>query len=503
MATMASAPSAPLEVDAAANHVLDTPAAGPAAVRGGVLQSVGWVAGTIVGVASGALLYRHLGVDDTGRYSLVIAMVAIVAGVSDLGLGAIGVRELSVRSGTARDGIARNLLGIRLVVGVLGVLIIILFSLVAGYGTTVTLGVVLAGLGLIIASSQSMLISSLVSELRLGWVAAFSFLRNALAAALIVALILVGAHLLAFLAIAIPVSIVLLISNIPVSYGTVPLLPAFELSRWKALVRDVLPYSIAVTAATLYAYVAVLLVSLLASSKTLGYFSVSMRVVQVLLLMPGLAIGSAFPIFARAARDDRARLAYALGRVFEVSLLAGVFVALCLAIGASLAIKVVGGAEFGPAASLLAIMGVGLGASFVGAVWANGLLSLHRYREILIVSLVALSLGGVLIAVLVVVDGAEGAAIATAAGEFVLAAVSGLVLWRVDPSLRPSWRIVPGVALAALLAALSTLVALPVLVSVSLAAAIYVAVVLVLGLVPKELREQISLRRRHARKQSG
>jgi O-antigen/teichoic acid export membrane protein len=479
--------------------VLDTPAAGTAAIRGGVLRMTSYGAGTLLGVASAALLFRHLGVIDTGRYSIAISLVAIVAGVSDLGLTAVGVRELSIHTGQARDSLARNLLGLRLALSVAGVLLIVLFTAIAGYGAVVTAGVALAGVGLVLQSAQSTLVISLISELKLGWVAAFELLRAALSAALVVALIVGHAHLLAFLAVTIPVGVVILVLNGWVLRGRTPLAPSFDVAEWWRLVKDVLPYSAAVAAGTLYFYLAVVLVSLLAGAKTLGYFSVSVRVIQVLLVMPGLAVGAAFPIFSRAARDDRARLAYAMARVFEVSLLVGVLVALVLAIGASVAIKVVGGPKFAPAASLLAIQGVGLGASFVGAVWANGLLSLHRYREILVISLVALLGGGALVALLVLSDGARGASIATAADELALALLSVAALVRADRSLAPPLRIVPGVAVAAGLAVATTLLALPVLVSVALASVVYLGAVLLLGVVPEELLEQLPWRRRSDR----
>ena len=494
---MSSAPTTPAAAGGPQPEadLLDSPAAGTAAIRGGVLRMVAYVAGTILGVGSAALLFRHLGVVETGRYSLAIYLVAIVAGISDLGLTTIGVREFSVRTGEARVSLARNLLGFRLALTAVGVIAITVFALIAGYGSVTTWGVALAGIGLVLQSVQSTLVIALISELRLGWVAVFEFMRAALSAMLIIALILAGAHLLPFLAVTIPVGAVVLALNVWVLHGRAPLLPAFHAREWWELVRDVLPYSVAVAAATVYFYLAVVLVSLLSSEETLGYFSVSVRVIQVLLVMPGLAIGAAFPIFSRAARDDRARLAYALGRVFEVSLLVGVLVALCLAIGAPLAIEVVGGPKFAPAATLLAIQAVGLGASFVGAVWANGLLSLHRYREILIISLIALIGGGALVALLVSLDGASGAAIATAADEAGLAILSGIALARADRSLKPPLRVVPGIALAAALAVASTLLDLPVLASVAVAAAIYIGAVLGLRVVPEELLEQLPWRR--------
>jgi O-antigen/teichoic acid export membrane protein len=479
--------------------LLDTSEAGPAAIRGGALRIISYTVGTIAGVTSAAFLFRHLGVEATGKYAIATVLVAIVAGISDLGLTAIGVRELSVRHGAQREAIARNMLGLRLVLSAVGALAITAFAAAAGYGATLTLGVGLAAIGLILQSAQSALSMALISELRLGWVAAFELIRALLGGALIVGLVLAGAHLLAFLAITIPIGILVLALNAWTVRGRVPLRPAFQTAEWWRLIRDVLPFSAAVAAGTLYFYIAVVLVSLLASSTALGYFGTSARVIQVLLVLPGLAVGAAFPIFSRAARDDRERLGYALGRVFEVSLLLGVLVSLCLAIGASIVIKVVGGPKFAPAAAILAIQGIGLGASFAGAVWANGLLSLGRYRDILTINIFALIFGGALVALLVEADGARGAAIATAAGELVLAALSGIALARADPELRPPLRILPRVALAAGLAVATRLIDLPVLASVAVAAAVYGIALLLLGALPAELIELVPARLRRAR----
>lgn len=493
--TRMAATSTPTATAAESAHVLDTSAAGPAVIRGGALRVAAYVVGTALGVAASALLYRHLRVVDTGKYSLAVSLVAIVAGLSDLGLTAIGVRELSVRTGEARDAIARDLVGLRVAVGVVGAVAVTIFSAAVGYGATLTVGVALAGVGLVLQSTQSTLSMALISDLRLGWVSGFEFLRAFLNALLIAVLVLAGAQLVAFLAVPIPVGMVVLALNCWILRGRIPLVPAFRASAWWSLMRKVLPYSAAVAASALYFYVAVVLVSLLASPHELGYFSVSARVIQVLIVLPGLAVGAAFPIFSRAARDDRDRLGYALGRVFEVSLILGAWVSLTLAIGASLAIKVIGGAEFAPATSVLAIQGVGLGASFVGAVWANGLLSLGHFRAILSISVFALVVGGALVALLVTVDGANGAAIATAAAEGVLALLNGVVLARLDHRLVPPLRVVPVVALALALAAATTLLPLPVIPSVLLASVIYGAVVVALRAVPRELREHLRWRR--------
>ena len=102
---------------------------------------------------------------------------------------------------------------------------------------------------------------------------------------------------------------------------------------------------------------------------------------------------------------------------------------------------------------MLAVQGIGLGAMFVSLVWANGLLGLGLYRQILAISLAGLLLTAVLVAVLVPIDGAQGAAIGASTGEVVLAIAQCVAVVRRRPLLRPSLRVLPGVALAAALGA--------------------------------------------------
>src|ERR1700730_5104760 len=113
--------------------LLSTSEAGPAAVRGGALRISSFLAGALISVGTAALLFRHLGVVSTGRYTTALSLSAVVTGFTDLGLTAIGMRELSVLKGAERASLARNLLGIRLVLTVLGVIVLSAFAFLA-YG---------------------------------------------------------------------------------------------------------------------------------------------------------------------------------------------------------------------------------------------------------------------------------------------------------------------------------------------------------------------------------
>src|ERR671910_3007867 len=90
------------------------------------------------------------------------------------------------------------------------------------------------------------------------------------------------------------------------------------------LVRDTVPYAVAIALNVAYFRIAIVIMSLLTAALETGYFATSFRILEILLPVPALLVGAVFPILARAAHDDLARLQYASQRVFEASLIAGV-----------------------------------------------------------------------------------------------------------------------------------------------------------------------------------
>jgi O-antigen/teichoic acid export membrane protein len=360
------------------------------------------------------------------------------------------------------------------------------------YSGTLAAGVALASFGLLLQATQDNFALPLVVGLRLGWVSALELARQILTTLVIVLLVLVGARLVPFLGVSIPVGVVVLAATVQLVRGKRKLAPSFSLRRWRKFMSAMLPYSAATAASALYFRVSILIVSAQSNETQLGYFGASFRIIEVLTLVPALLASSAFPIFARAARDDHDRLGYALGRVFEVSLLVGAWVAVSIAVGAPLAVSIVGGAAFKAAGPVLAIQGVGLGAMFVSLVWAYGLLSLALYRQILWISVGALALSALLVAVLVPIDGARGAAIGTAIAEIVAAIVEGVAVVRGRPQLRPSLRSVPFVALAAGAGLLPlALTGLPVIVRLVISTALFAAVIVTTRAYPRELLDVV------------
>jgi len=492
MADTIRTPPSPEEPAVGEQDLLDSASAGARAIRGGAIRVITFAVTVLLGVGSSALLYRHLRVVAAGHYVTILSLVTLCGGLTDAGLAAIGVRGLATRDAEGRRRLMGSLGGVRLFLAFVGVIVAVAFAAVAGYGQTLVLGAVIAGVGMILVVLQDTYAIPLTAGLRMGWVAAGELLRTVGTAIAIVALVLAGAGLLPFYAAVIPGALAGIALTAWLVRREVPLRPTVRLGEWRELLRNTLSYSLATAVSAVYFRVAIILVSLVSNAHQTGYFAVSFRGIEVLVSVPVLLVGAAFPIFARAARDDHARLSYAVGRTFEAVWIVGLALALALVVGAPFIIEVVAGPLFHPADQVLRIQGLTLIATCVGAVWGYTLLSLHRHRQVLVVSLLALALTVVLTATLASVDGARGAAIGTTTSEFALMVMLGIAVR--NTGLRPviGGRAFWGSAIAAAAGAATLLIpGLADVIRVVLALGIYGGGLLAFGALPRELIEQI------------
>jgi O-antigen/teichoic acid export membrane protein len=487
------------EASTGALDVLDSSAAGGRIIRGGALRVGTYVLMMALSVLSAALLTRHLGVVRFGQYTTVISLVAVVSTVTDAGMSVIGVREFSVREGAERDELMRDLLGLRMTLTAVGVLLVGGFALAAGYGTALLVGALLASLGTIALVAQHTHTIPISAELRLGTLSALELARQVLTVAAIVVLVVLGAGVLALLGVVLAVNLVLIPPTAALARHKISLRPSIRPRRWLTLLRLTVSFSLASAVGTLYMFTTQIITSLVAGTHQSGLFAASFRIFIVITVVPGTLAGGALPLLARAARDDRQRLAYAMQRIFEASLILGVAAAVALLGGAQFVIHVIAGPKYGASARVLQIQGAALIATFVLAGWGYALLAMKRYRGVLLANLVAFLVSCSATVLLASSHGAEGAAVATLCGETVLAVGSLLAVVRGHPELRPRLGVALKVALAAVPAVVLALQSgLPSLLRAVLAVVAYGAVILLTRAVPTEVLELLPARLRRA-----
>jgi O-antigen/teichoic acid export membrane protein len=475
--------------------VLDTREAGGRIIRGGVVRGVGYVVATALSVLSYALITRHLGVARFGDYQTLLSIVTVVATITDAGMATLAVREYATLHGEERERLMRHLLGARLALTGGGVAAAALVAAALGFEAGLVAATAVAGVGVGFNVVQSMVAVPLLANLRLGIATALEVGRQVVLVAILVAVVLAGGGIVWLLAATVPAGAIALAATVAVLRNDARFGPAFHPGEWRRLLALTLPVALALSSGTLYVYLVQILTDTVASAEESGLFAASFRVFLVVGAIPGLVVSSAFPLLARAARDDSERLAYAVDRLFRTTLLAGALVAVGLAAGASVAIDVVAGPDFEGAVPVLRIQAMALFASFALATLSFTLLTLRMHREILLVNLLALIVSAALGLALAPNEGATGAAWATVAGETALVIGSWAALWKRAPGFTPALAtLLPALPPLVAGAAVALLVELPALPSALLAMVTCAAVALLTRAVPPELRDLLPRR---------
>ncbi len=469
-------------------HELDEPSAGARAIRGAAVRGGGFVAGSLLAALSAPLIFRALGVVGFGRYTTVISLIAVVAGVTEGGVTAVGVREYAVLDGPARARLMRNLLGMRIALTMIGCLVSVVFAVVAGYDSELVLGTAVGSALLFVGTLQVTYAVPLFATLVIGRQVIIDVVRQAVTVALIALLVLVGAGIVPFIAAQVPPALGALVFTVFMIRGRMPLVPAFDLAYWRRLLRDTFPVAAATAVHTIYFRSVIIVMSLVAPAVQTGLFATSYRVIEVVSGLPALVIGTVFPILARAASSDRDRLAYGFGRLFEVALIGGIWMTGVVALGAHLAVLAIGGSQAAPAAQVLRLQSITLLQAFTGSAIVFALLSLRRHRAMMLASIAALAVTVVSALVLAPLSGATGGALSAVLGELVLGVALLVPLLRGDSGVRLPLAAIPKIVLAAVLAGAAALIpGVPDLAAVTMFTVVYFGILARLGALPHEI----------------
>ena len=476
--------------------ILSSAAAADRVIRGSVWRVVGSVAGIAVGILTATLLLRHLGVGESGRYVTVMSLVAIAGSIADAGLNITGSRELALRAQEGRRMLIANLLGLRVMVTPVAIAAVVLFALLAGYPPRMVIGTMLAGSGLFIVSLTDALLLRLTVQLRNAGLAFVDFLKQVVTFVGVAALVALGAHLTPFFAIQIAVGLVVLALT-PLLVGAGALVsPRFDKVEQRALLTRSLPLAASIVLGQVYFRLVIVLMSLVSSSEQVGYFGGSLRAMETLANVPLVVAGVALPVLAAAARDDHARLRYAIESLGKGAVVAGVLVMLVSARAAEPVMRVIGGHAFGPAGAVLRIQVCALLFIALCQIWTVSLVALGLQRKLILANCLGLLGVGVFAALLVGPFGAQGGAAASVLGDALLAC---LIYWRLYGAVgRVSVGVdfLARVAVAAAVAASALLLpGLPDLLDAALTGLLFLAIAQLIGVLPKELHNALATSR--------
>lgn len=389
-ATLPAVPTEPPLDPAGDDAHLRSGDAGAVAATGGTLRVQSRVLALLLGLVATVVIVRALTSAQFGQLALIVALVSIIGGVSDLGLSGVGIREWIRHDPQERRTLLADLLGLRLVAIAIGALLAVAFALAVGYDRTVVVGLAFALLGTALNAVQAALSIPLIARLRQGLVGAFELLAVAVQSLLQIVLALVGAGVVPIAAATIPGGLAGAFAIALALRGQMSW-PRFHLAPLLRLLRESAAFAAAGAVSVVYLRTAVLLGPAFLTPSQFGAFSIAFRAVEQLTILPGILTGALFPVLTHAALHDRTRLSRGYDLLWRSTAAMGAFAAAAVIGVAPLITLVFTGGRDVITVDAFAILGCALGALFMGAAGMWMLLAERRYRAVLAINVVALA----------------------------------------------------------------------------------------------------------------
>lgn len=398
-----------------------------------VLQVIARVAAAAATVVGLRLATKYLGTAGYGEVTTALALVGLAIGITEFGLTTVVAREAALQPDDA-DRVGGAALGLRLAIGVGAAPVVLILAFVLfRHRPDVVDGV-------------AILVPTLLSG---AWTVAYSGLfaartRNATpavadAAVSVVALLPLwlllrgGGRTNAFLAVSACSSIVT--AGLIAASSRRRLLGFGDRTRWSLLFRTALPLGLVTLINVVYLRLDGVLLAVFRSSSQVGLYGLAYGVVQLVMAMPGFFMLALLPSLATADAVTQRRV---VQQALEVLSSQGVLFGFGLLLLARPVTLMLGGPRFAGASTPLALLALGATASFVTALFGNGLVALGQQRRLLPVGVAVAGTNLAANLVLIPLFGPAGAAGAAALSEGVALLAAAVVFVR-SAGIRPDW----------------------------------------------------------------
>jgi O-antigen/teichoic acid export membrane protein len=395
------------------------------------VQVAGSSVNTLLGLVIAGTLSRHLGVAGYGEYALVLVYLAFAGIVSSLGVDVLLVREMSAVPEDDAERVGRlvsSAIVMRLGLAVAAVLLLAAALALTGASREFTTAMLVAAVSLVAGAFDSI---GAVFRTRL----AMSPLVGVAVAAQAVHLVLVLAVVLwpGGLVAVVGVYVLAIAVRLAGQWTLSRRLLAFRFDPDPVLVRRLLreaaPFGLAAALWIVYYRIDAAMLEWMHGLEAVAMYSVAYKFVDLVLQLSGMCMTSLSPLLSRRSATDLGELRRFAQNALDYLAILGAAVGVGLFVGAPVVVPVVFGAAFEPAVTTLRILApMGL-LVFCNNLFGHLFVALHATGRPLIAFRLLAVAASILFNVLLIPRwGADGAAVATVAGEAFALVVAPCIL---------------------------------------------------------------------------
>lgn len=294
------------------------------------------------------LIARYLGPGGFGWFSYALSFVVLFTLITDFGVSDLLIRDVAGEIEEKKRKYIRNIATLKIVFSLIAFIVIISSVLALEDRKDMFIVITILSLSMILDSYNTFLKSIFRVFERMEYEAISILLEGVFKLGLILWVIR-----------ALPVNIVfisqmfLLTSIITLVFTAfaanirfVPLGLSFDFKFWKRLFINSIPFSILILFHTINFRIDIIMLSKMATNVVTGWYSVAIRLIEPILVIPVVFTAAVFPVMSRLSKTSRKSLSEVYKSSIKVLILCSVFLVILLYFGARVFVPLLFGPEF-------------------------------------------------------------------------------------------------------------------------------------------------------------
>jgi len=418
-----------------------------------IIQFIGKILGTVIGVLTIAILTRYLGKIGFGQYSTITAYLQIFGILIDLGLSLTIVRLISDIAYDKQKAV-NNVFTFRffsaLIFLGLAPLVVIFFP----YDNLIKVGVAITSLSFFFSSLNQILISLFQKELKMTWVAISEIIGRLILFILVFYFAYFDWGLWSIMWAVVLGSATNFLLNYFFALKFVKINFDFDWKLWKKIIQLTWPLALSIAFNLVYFKADTLILSLVRTQAEVGVYNAPYRVLEILTNFIYLFAGLIFPILTAAwVEKNMSRFKDIFQKTFDALLIITIPMIIGTLFVAKNLILLIAGPEFMESGTVLKILIFATGFIFINSLYGYTIVALDKQKQMVwaYVIVAVVSLTGYILTI--PRYGYYGAAYFTVFSEALIFFFNLVVVTR-NTKFLPSLKIVNKTILASLIMAL-------------------------------------------------
>ncbi|MBU0722572.1 flippase [Patescibacteria group bacterium] len=348
-----------------------------------IIQIIGKVIATILGLAAIAVMARYLREVGFGQYTTIITFLSFFGIIADFGLTLVTSRMIS-QPGNNQTVLLNNLFSLRLIsaVFVLGLapFVILFFP----YEPIIKLGVAVAVLSFFFMALNQILVGFFQKNLTMTVVAIAEVVSRAILFGGIIITAYLNLGLLSIMATTVVSSLVSFIMHYWFSRRFIKIRWQINLAVWLEIIKKSWPLGLTIFFNLIYLRADIFILSLLKNQGEVGIYGATYKVIDVLTTLPFMFAGLILPILTSEWTNQNF---LKFNRVLQKSFNVMIILAIPLIIGTQFIAEplmlFIVGEKFIQSGYILKILILAIGFIFIGCLFSHAVIALDKQKNII------------------------------------------------------------------------------------------------------------------------